>query len=296
MDTELARTFLAVVAAGNFVSAAERLHVTQSTVSARIQSLEHLLGARLFVRNKGGTFLTPSGRRFESHALVLVRTVARMRQDVGVMEGYEFTLSVGARYGLWDQFLIHMIPELRRQMPNISINAEMGFEPDLMQSLIDGRMDIGLMYTPQNRPGLKVEQLFSETLVLVTSDASKEFRLDETYIYVDWGPEFYAKHHASFPEFAGPALTVGIGWLGIEQLMLYGGSGYFPVRLVQKYLDTGRLFIVGDAEAFSLPAYMVYNDTAMEGATGAAVQTIRQMAFAHAEAGESDVVLADGRV
>lgn len=283
MDTELARTFLAVVAAGNFVSAAERLHVTQSTVSARIQSLEQLLGARLFVRNKGGTFLTPSGRRFEAHALVLVRTVARMRQDVGVMEGYEFTLSVGARFGLWDQFLIHMIPQLRQQLPNISINAEMGFEPDLMQNLIDGRMDIGLMYTPQNRPGLKVEPLFSETLVLVTSDSSKGHTLDENYIYVDWGPEFYAKHHASFPEFVGPALTVGIGWLGIEHILNHGGSGYFPVRLIQKYLDEGRLFIVEGAAEFSLPAYMVYNDTAAESVIIAAVNIIRQLTTKHTE-------------
>ena len=51
MDTELARTFLAVVSAGNFVSAAERLHVTQSTVSARIHTLETSLGSRLFVRD-----------------------------------------------------------------------------------------------------------------------------------------------------------------------------------------------------------------------------------------------------
>src|SRR4029453_16809316 len=65
MDTELARTFLTVVAAGNFVSAAERLHVTQSTISARIQSLESSLGCRLFVRNKGGTTLTAEGRHFQ---------------------------------------------------------------------------------------------------------------------------------------------------------------------------------------------------------------------------------------
>ena len=54
MDTELARTFLAVVSAGNFISAADRLHVTQSTVSARIHALEEQLGCTLFVRNKGG--------------------------------------------------------------------------------------------------------------------------------------------------------------------------------------------------------------------------------------------------
>ncbi len=54
MDTELARTFLVVVATGSFVDAAQRLHVTQSTVSTRIQRLEETLGAELFVRNKAG--------------------------------------------------------------------------------------------------------------------------------------------------------------------------------------------------------------------------------------------------
>src|SRR3546814_4835071 len=88
MDTELARTFLTVVAAGNFVGAAERLHVTQSTVSARIHVLEEHLGCVLFVRNKGGTALTPAGRQFEKHASTLVRTVEQARHDVGVPRGF----------------------------------------------------------------------------------------------------------------------------------------------------------------------------------------------------------------
>ena len=73
MDTELARTFLAVIAAGNFITAAERLHVTQSTVSARIRALEDQLGCILFVRNKAGTVLTSAGRQFQRHAGTLVR-------------------------------------------------------------------------------------------------------------------------------------------------------------------------------------------------------------------------------
>ena len=61
MDTELARTFLTVVTAGNFITAAERLHVSQSTVSTRIHTLEEQLGCTLFVRNKAGATLTPAG-------------------------------------------------------------------------------------------------------------------------------------------------------------------------------------------------------------------------------------------
>ena len=45
MDTELARTFLTVITSGSFISAADRLHVSQSTVSTRIHTLEDQLGA-----------------------------------------------------------------------------------------------------------------------------------------------------------------------------------------------------------------------------------------------------------
>ena len=58
MDISLARTFLEVLASGSFGAAAERLHLTQTAVSARIKALEDQLGRRLFVRNKAGARLT----------------------------------------------------------------------------------------------------------------------------------------------------------------------------------------------------------------------------------------------
>ena len=84
MDIDQARTFLAIAAHGSFLEAASRLHVTQSTVSARIQHLEADLGARLFVRNRAGATLTPAGRRFLQHAKTLVLTVEQARHDVGL--------------------------------------------------------------------------------------------------------------------------------------------------------------------------------------------------------------------
>ena len=68
MDIDLARTFLAVVDSGSFVEAANRVNVTQSTVSARIRSLEELIGKSLFERSKAGAALTPSGYQFQRHA------------------------------------------------------------------------------------------------------------------------------------------------------------------------------------------------------------------------------------
>src|SRR3546814_9456648 len=94
-----------------------------------------------------------------------------------------------------------------------------GLEADLMPGLVEGRLDIGVMYTPQSRPGLKVEPLFEERLILVSTDPAGQTEPGPEYTYIDWGPEFYARHSASFPEFMGPALTANIGWLGLQHIL-----------------------------------------------------------------------------
>src|ERR1700709_2749695 len=149
MDTELARTFLTVVTSGNFITAAERLHVSQSTVSTRIHTLETQLGCTLFVRNKAGTTLTSAGRQFERHAAALVRTVDQARHDIGTPKGFSGTLTLGGRIGLWEEFLLQWLPLMQASNPNVSIRADSALEPELMQGLIEGRIALGGMYTPR---------------------------------------------------------------------------------------------------------------------------------------------------
>lgn len=258
MDTELARTFLTVVAAGNFISAADKLHVSQSTVSTRIHTLEDQLGCKLFVRNKAGTTLTAAGRQFQKHATSLVRTVEQARHDIGIPKGFSGTLTVGGRIGLWEEFLLQWLPLMQANNPNVSIRVDSALEPELMQGLIEGRIDIGVMYTPQSRPGLKVEQLFEERLVMVSTDSKSRPEPQRGYVYVDWGPEFYTRHNTFFPNLGGPALTANIGWLGLQHVLSNGGSGFFSLRIVRPYIDAGKLFLVEGAPEFFLPAYVVY--------------------------------------
>src|SRR5690606_37004719 len=136
MDTELARTFLSVVSAGTSGKAAETLFVTQSTVSARIQSLEQQLGCRLFERNKAGTTLTPAGRLFQKHATALLRTVERARQDAGVAQGFRASLTLGGRIGVWEGLLLPCLGDFRNRAPDVAVRAEIGFEEELMQGLV----------------------------------------------------------------------------------------------------------------------------------------------------------------
>jgi DNA-binding transcriptional LysR family regulator len=282
METELARTFLTVIAAGNFIGAAARLHVTQSTVSARIHTLEEQLGCSLLVRNKAGTTLTAAGRRFQKHAATLVRTVERARQEVGVPTGYRAVLTVGGRIGLWEGLLLRWLPLMRRTAPDVSVRAEIGFEDDLMQGLVEGRIDLGVMYTPQSRPGLTVERLLEERLMMVSTEETGAARPDQGYVYVDWGTEFYAQHNVHFPDYAGAGVIANIGWLGLQHILHQGGSGYFPFRLVATHLADGRLHHRVQAPEFRLPAYAVYPDEPRSETVGLALGAIRQIAAAGA--------------
>ena len=121
----------------------------QSTVSARLHSLDQQLGCTPFVRNKAGTTLTPAGRQFQKHAGTLVRTVEHARHDVGVPRGFRGALTIGGRFGLWEQLLLRWLPLMWEIAPDISVRAEIGMEPELMQGLVEGRLDIGVMYTPR---------------------------------------------------------------------------------------------------------------------------------------------------
>jgi DNA-binding transcriptional LysR family regulator len=257
MDTEFARTFLAVVAAGNFVGAAERLHVTQSTVSARIQALERQLGALLLRRGRGGAELTAAGQRFLRHAKNLVRTIEQARHDVGLPAGYRGTLTLRGRSAMLDGFLPQWASWMRQQMADVSLRLEIGFEEDTMQGLIQGTIDIGLMYTPENRPGLGTEYLFDEKLILITSRPGVPW-LNDLYVHIDWGPEFEAQFTTHFPEAEPPALLANVAWLAEQKILQTGGSAFFPQRLSSRLIELGQLHRVEDTPVFSLPTYLVY--------------------------------------
>src|SRR5215470_14859080 len=82
-------------------------------------------------------------------------------------------------------------PSFQNAAPDIAVRAEIGLNAELMQGLVEGRLDIGIMYTPQSRPGLKVERLLEERLVLVSTDPSPWPEPGPGYVYIDWGPELF---------------------------------------------------------------------------------------------------------
>jgi len=283
MDVELLRTFVEILESGHFVRAAERLNVTQSTVSARIKELEARLGRALFVRGRARAVLTPAGRHFRPHAEAMLRSWRRARQEVGLPDTFETVLSVGGQYTLWDRVLQLWVAEMRRADPGVALRAEVARPDELTRLLFDGGLDIAVLYAPQPRAGLRIEPLLEERLVLVSTGTTAVWPGDAGYVMVDWGPEFGNDHAAAFPDIDTPALTVGLGALGLAHILQEGGSAYFPYRVIQPHVAAGSLHLVSRAPEFTRPAFVAWQNRE-DAVLSRAVDRLRAIARAETQA------------
>jgi len=254
MDIDLARTFLEVVRTGSFMGAAERLHVTQTAVTARVRNLESQLGCRLFVRNRSGARLTVNGERFVARASQLVSTWDTARRELPLPSEAGSSLTLGGESSLWNPLLLNWLSALRRQYVNLAVCAEVSGQRSLHEKLEQGVVDAALVHQPRYWPGMQVEELLEEKLILVRSAESSE-----PYVYVDWGEHFCRQHDAANPEWARAGVTTNLGPLALRLLLEQGGSGYFRTRVVQPYLDEGSLVRELSAPEFSYPVYLVFS-------------------------------------
>lgn len=277
MDIRLARTFLTIVEAGNFVRASHRLHVTQSTISARMQALEQDLGRPLFVRSNAACELTPAGRRFLRHARNLLMVWEEARHRVAVPDRYTESLAVGGQPSLWNGFLLDWLPEFRSARPQAALRLSAGMPARLIAELQDGVHDLIVIHTPELRPTMQVEELFEDRLVLVTTDPGGEYR--SRYVYLDWGESFRAMHASEYADLHNPGLSLELGQIGLDVLVATGSAGYVPERIAQPLLDAGALTRIPGAPEFVYPAFAAFlREQASHAALNGALEILRKFA------------------
>lgn len=273
MDIDLARTFLEIIRSGSFIATAERLHVTQTAVTARVRSLEAQLGCRLFVRNRAGARLTSDGERFVAYANQLVQTWEAARRDLPLPQGYDKLLSLGAEVSLCHPLMLAWVKRLRQVLPDHALRSEVASDSELQHKLDLGLLDAALVHRPEYLPGLQVEQLMEEKLIQVA-----HIERPEPYLYVDWGPAFRSQHDLAMPEHIRAALSFSLGPLAMQYLLQQGGRGYFRTRVAQRYLDEGLLKRVEQAPEFSYPVYLVYPRAAESPVLIRALAALREVA------------------
>ncbi|WP_412048889.1 LysR family transcriptional regulator [Hoeflea sp. Naph1] len=288
MNIELAKTFIAIVSTGSFLKASERLNVAQTTVSARIRTLEQLLGRDLFIRHKGGATLTPAGQQFLHHAPMFIQLWQRTLHQVAVPPGRRAVLTVGSEVSLAQPLLLNWIQWIREAHADIALRVRVDVPKDMISHVASGEVDLAIMYAPQHLPGLKIDLLMEEKLVFATTDPKRRFPDNSDYIYMDWGAEFTLQHEMNFPDVT-PDIQMDLGPLALNYILSAGGSGYFRLSTLQPYVASGKLHLVPEMPMFSYPVYAVQSINADRGVADAALAGLHAVANSKTE--RSDILI-----
>lgn len=154
----------------HFRRAAERVNVTQPTLSTQIQELERRLKAQLVERGTGGVVLTPLGREIAERA----RQVLSGVQDIvdialSSQHGFDGTIRLGVPPTLGAYLLPHVVGHLHNEYPKLKLYVKEGKPFDLQMGLKAGTFDLIVSPLPINHSDLEVDQLFREPLQVVSA-------------------------------------------------------------------------------------------------------------------------------
>jgi LysR family transcriptional regulator, cyn operon transcriptional activator len=168
MELRHLRYFDAVAETLNFTRAAERLHVTQSTLSHQIKQLEDELGTPLFDRGGKQVRLTEAGEVLRSHM-----TPALEQIDLGLqaLRAPAETITGSIRLGTTPSFNTRMVPlcvaTLLNAYPGIEVSVEELAAGQILKRLRSGHLDLAVSYPPGEGSDLWFEALYKEELRLV---------------------------------------------------------------------------------------------------------------------------------
>lgn len=138
--------FAAVVQAGSFSAAAQRLYMTQPAVSQHIQDLERSLGTSLFIRGRRGVTLTPSGETLYDYTQRILSLVAEAESRVTNVENLESgQISIGATPGVSVYLLPEWIQSFRERYPRLNISLQTAITTQTVIDVLEHKHDIGFV-------------------------------------------------------------------------------------------------------------------------------------------------------
>lgn len=255
MQLDLIETYLDLIESRSFHLTAERLGITQSTVSTRIKTLEAELGSVLFQRGRSGATPTAAGRRFEEHARSIKASWSLARQELGALDRHEGALRIACTVSLSDSLLADWIDYILEANPRLALHVEADYSPQMIADLAFGNLDIGILYAPRYLPELQFELLMRQRFVLVSSTAGRlaDMPLD-SYVRATYTPALEKAHSERLPGLARPRLSAGLDSIVMGRLIRHGGAAYVPWHK-RGDLAAHGLHPVADAPILEQPVY-----------------------------------------
>ncbi|TWF58303.1 LysR family transcriptional regulator [Neorhizobium alkalisoli] len=260
MQIELIETFLDLMETRSFNRTAERLNLTQSTVSHRVNALETAFGRKLFTRGKGGTVPTAAGLRLVDHAKALQSQWHEATRAVEAAGTYEREMRIGIQHDVAEMVIGTFLKTVRSELPQTSIYVEADYSIQMNRDLGAGDLDLAILYTPHHLPDLHYERIGDISYILVSTAA--EYIADiapKDYIYANYSPAFDRAHRIALPQFSAASAATGRNLIVAELLKEIGGAGYVIRSTAEQLVGEGIARPVADAPAITQTVYAATN-------------------------------------
>lgn len=248
MNIRNVETFLAVVRLKTLKAASGHLHISQSSVSKRLQVLEEECGIMLFERGKGGkeATLTAAGERFMD---IAERMVEMFQEVKGFTERENHVLAVGAVTSLHAVFMPSLFAKLIEHEPLMQLSAVTLHSAEMYEAIDRKTIDVGFSLMQRAHPNVMVRQCFSEPiLVMQPAEAGAETQ-GEAYdtvqlehldfareIYFPWTP-YYESRHRQWSPTGSPRVFVDDPTMLASLLRRPGQWAFVPLSMARHYQE-----------------------------------------------------------
>lgn len=162
--------FVGIADSKSFRSAAQRMGVSQPTLTSQIYALEQSLEVPLLERSRTGTVLTPAGRELLLNARQVLEEMRGLQDRAATIQhGPGGTFRIGVSPTVGPYLLPHILPELHRQYSALKLYVRENKPSTLENDLLEGRLDLVLIPLPFSGPQITTEVLFHEPLKLIVA-------------------------------------------------------------------------------------------------------------------------------
>lgn len=228
MNLNFLRTFLVVVAEGNFSRAASRLHISQPAVSMQMQALASELGVELFRRRGQKLELTEGGTILHSQASQVLDlwqgTVHRLE---GLGQQLRGRLNIGASTIPGDYLLPPRLDEFSRLHRDCQLKMAVGPSREIVRALSGGRLDLAVVGYRPEEPGLESQVLYRDELVAVVSPDNELARQGSLDLFQPLSSPLLLRLSGSATRelFADGLAAIGISLKDLPLAMELGSNG-----------------------------------------------------------------------
>jgi LysR family nitrogen assimilation transcriptional regulator len=168
MDLKQLEYFVRVAELGSFTRAAQVLGVAQPALSRQVRLLEVELRQNLLDRNGRGATPTEAGQLLLEHGRGILHQVERAREELGrVRSGLSGRVALGMPPSVARVLTVPLTRAFRQRLPEAQLSISEGLSTAMQENLLNGRLDIAVLYKPSAMPGVEHQPLLSEELLLV---------------------------------------------------------------------------------------------------------------------------------